>query len=179
VAVFLLAVLVVVGTLTVVRRENQKCSIDSLVLGEEGMPEGWKKEWSILPPALDTLGAQHAYSIFMQNGDETAHHTVYHYSNEWLAIFHIWFDDEVFFPTVGWDWSELEGANRLSLDADQQQIRCGDSNDPYLGSRCAAVLRYGPYISDFSSSTREGVMSTEDFEQIVLQIDDLFRLCEE
>jgi len=33
----------------------------------------------------------------MQNGDETAHHTVYQYSNRTLAQLHILVDNEVFF----------------------------------------------------------------------------------
>lgn len=159
--------------------ENPKCSIISLVLEEEMMPEGWRNKWAILPPALDTLGAQEARRMIMQKGDGAAGHTVYQYSNRWLATLHFRFEKELFFPSVGWKWSRLEGVNSLPLHADQLQLKCGDSNDPHLGNSCTAVLRYGPYISDFSSSIQEGVMSTEEFKEIVLKIDELFSLCED
>lgn len=178
VAALFLAISIAACVLTIARRENPKCSINSLVLDEEGMPEGWSNKWGVLPPALEPLGAQQAYRMIMQNGNETAGHTVYQYSNRWLAAFHVWFDREMFFPSVGWDWSELQGASSLPLHADQWQIKCGDSNYPSLGNSCTAVLRYGPYISDFGSSIQEGVMSTEEFIEIVLKIDELFSSCE-
>ena len=73
----------------------------------------------------------------------------------------------------------MEGAKSLSLQADQRQIKCGESDNPYLDEMCAAVLRYGPYISDFSASIQEGTMSTEEFKQVVLEIDEIFRSCGE
>ena len=168
---------IVACLLPIVRRGSQQCSIDSLVVDEGKMPEGWENKWTILPPALDALGAQEAYSIFMHNGNETASYAVFQYSNRWLATFHVWFDNEVFFPSVGWEWSELEGASSLPLNADQIQIKCGDSSLLHLDDRCTAVLRYGPYISNFSSSTQLGVMSTEEFKKVLLKIDDVFSSC--
>lgn len=159
--------------------ESPKCSIEPIVLGEEEMPEGWETEWAIRPPALEKLGAQEAYGIFMQNNDGTAHHTVYRYSNRWLAAFHMWFDRETFFPSAGWEWSELNRTRTLPVHADQWQVKCGVGNYPLLGKRCAAALRYGPYVSDFSSSIQEGVMNTEEFTGIVLRIDELFGSCVE
>lgn len=141
------------------------------------MPEGWEVKWAVLPPALDSLGAQQAQSVFMENGLNTASHTIYRYSNRWLAAFRVRLHREVFFPSSGWDWSELAQSQNLPLQADDRQIRCGEGTLPILGNRCGAVLRYGPYLSDFSSSMEQGVMSIGEFEQIVLKIDDLFSSC--
>lgn len=179
VAALSLVAFIAVGVLAINWRKSPQCNIHSLILDEERMPEGWKNQWAILPPALETLGAQHAYSIFMQNGNATAHHTVYQYSSRWRAVFHIWFEKEIFFPSAGWDWSELTEAGNLSLHADHRQIRCGNGNHLYLDNRCTAVFRYGFYISDFSSSVQEGVMSIDDFKEAVLKIDELFSSCAE
>jgi hypothetical protein len=179
VGAFFLLLLIAACVLIAAWEESSKCGIDPLVLGEEKMPEGWKTEWVVLPPALETLGAKEACGVFLKNNDETAHHTVYRYSNRWLASFHMWFDRETFFPSVGWEWSDLEGAEALPVRADQWQVECGASNYPLLGSRCAAAFRYGPYVSDFSSSIKEGVMSTEEFTETVLRIDELFDSCTE
>jgi hypothetical protein len=179
VAVLFLAISVAACILAITRKESSKCSINSLIVDEERMPEGWSNKWGVLPPALELLGAQQAYCMIIQNGNETASHTVYQYSNAWLAAFHVWFDRETFFPSVGWDWSDLERANDLSLHADQRQIKCGTGNYPLLGDQCTAILRYGTYVSDFGSSIdEEGAMSTEEFIEIVLKIDELFSSCE-
>jgi hypothetical protein len=177
VALLLLTTCIVVGIGVVIRREKLECNVHALVLAEREMPEGWKEEWRVEPPALDRRGAKQAYGVFMQNDDETAHHTVYEYSNRTLAALHVSVDNQIFFPSVGWSWRELEGTGSLPLYADQRQIKCGHSNDPYLSDRCTAILRYGPYISDFSSTIREGVMSIDEFKQIVLRIDAQFGRC--
>ena len=70
-----------------VRQENPKCDFDSLFLDVEEMPVGWEVKWVVLPPALDRLGAQQAQEFFMENGLNTASHTIYRYSNRWLAVF--------------------------------------------------------------------------------------------
>lgn len=178
----LLFLLIVAGVLVIVRKENSRCSIEALAVDEKWMPEGWQNDDTFaftLLPEQNRSGAQQALYVPMDNEHYTAYHTVYLYPNKWLAVFHIWFYREKFFPSVGWEWSELEGSRNLPLHADQWQVKCGVGNYSLLGNRCAAVLRYGPYVSDFSSSIQEGVMSTEEFEEIVLEIDELFSSCEE
>ena len=175
VALLLFLVCVVTSIGVVVRREILACDVQSLVWAEGEMPEGWEEAWKAEPPALDRMGAGQVYKVFMQSGDETAYHTVYEYSNRTLAALHIFVDNEVFFPSVGWNWGEMDDTGNQHLCADQHKIRCGHSNDPYLSDRCTAVLRYGPYISDFSSSVQGGFMSKVEFKRIVLRID--ARLC--
>ena len=105
-------------------------------------------------------------------------HAVYRYRNRWLAIFHFWFDKEVFFPSGCADWSELQEADSWPLHADQRYIRCSVATCPPLNDYCSAVLRYGLYISDFNVSTSgDGAISLEEFKEIVLKIDERFRLC--
>ncbi len=168
--------------------EYPECNIVPLVLDEERMPGGWRRSGlgTAFLAVQDRQVTQQAYYIFMENGNgtesippHTAHHTVYQYSNSWLATFYVWFEKESFFSSSGWQWSKLEGIDSLPLHADQIQIKCGDGNGPYYGDRCAAALRYGPYISDFSSSIQEEVMSTEEFKEMVLEIDELFGACGE
>jgi len=171
VGLLLVILCIVLGVGVAITREKLRCDVNTLVLAEGEMPEDWNLVWEIQPPALPRLGSRRAYGVFMQNGDETAHHTVYEYSNRTLAVLHITVENQTFFPSIGWNWRELEGTRGMPLCADQREIRCGDSDDPYLGSRCTAILRYGPYVSDFSSSVQEGVLSIEEFKQIVLKID--------
>ncbi len=181
IAVLLFLLPIVVCALPFVVREHPKCSVEFLVLDEDKMTGGWRNDLGFLPPALDALGAQEAYAIIMVNDEGgSIGHTVYRYRNRWLAIFHFWFDGAVFFPSISTDWSELQEANNWSLHADQQYIRCGVATSPHLDDYCSAVLRYGPYISDFDASTSgEGGISLEEFEEIVLKIDEQFRLCGE
>ena len=159
--------------------ENLKCDVDLLVLDETKMPIGWKNKWGILPPALDTLGAEQAYGMSMEKNEEGAGHTVYKYRNKWLAIFYLRFNKEIYFPSMGWNWSELKEAKNLPLQADQIQIKCGDSNYKYLDDGCSAVLRYGSYISDFGLSRKDDKIPTEEFIDIVLKIDEQFRQCKQ
>jgi hypothetical protein len=187
VAVLFLLGAVVICMLTVVRREHPKCRIESLALSDEWMPGRWQIRegdlWPAFLPERDRLGAQQAYQTAIGNDSGGAiSHTVYQYRNRWLATFRLWFDRETFFPSVGWTWKELEEANNLPLHAGQQQIKCGTANPGFslLGNQCSAVLRYGPYISDFGSSIgEEGDISIEEFMEIVLQVDERFTSCVE
>lgn len=163
--------------------EYPKCDIESLVLDEDKGLEGWQRGDEELYPTFllvqDRLGAQQAFSNFMVRGNQELGHTVYQYSNRWLAKFHMWFDREIFFPSVGWEWSEMKGASNLSLHADQIHAQCGRSNLQYLDDGCVAVVRYGPYISDFTTFTQKEGMSTEEFKEFLLKIDELFRRCKD
>lgn len=180
-----LLLLIVSCMLTLVASDRPKCSVKFLILSEERMSGRWQISdrdlWPAFLPIQDRLGAQEAYAIIMVNDEGgSIGHTVYRYRNRWLAIFHFWFDGAVFFPSISTDWSELQEANNWSLHADQQYIRCGVATSPHLDDYCSAVLRYGPYISDFDASTSgEGGISLEEFEEIVLKIDEQFRLCGE
>ena len=153
------------------------CNIASLTLDVENLPPGWESPWVVVPPALETLGAKDGDGRYMENGQSTASHTVSQYSGSWLAVFHLWFERETFFPSVGWDWSDLERIEFRRIFADEYRVQCGESNMQHLDTRCTAILRYGPYISDFTSNIREGAMSVDDFEEIVLKIDGMFRSC--
>jgi len=177
--IVLVACTVVACIWGIASKGNPECEIDAFALDQGVMPDGWEK--TVGPtslPGQDALGAQHTYYVFWENGKQTAHYTVYQYSNKFVASFHFWFDDAWFFPS-GWKWLELEGAGTLSLRSDQQRIMCGVSDDPYLGDMCVAVLRYGSYIANFGTSIQEGIMGTQDFVKIVHQVDGTFGLCKE
>lgn len=175
----LLLLFVISCVLLVVVGEQPKCSLEHLVLDQGKVPAGWRNDLGFLPPALETLGAHDAYLMTMKREDSGGiSHGVYRYRNRWLAAFHFWFDSAVFFPSASTDWTMLEQADRLSLHADQQRIQCGVAHDYPLGDSCAAVLRYGPFISDFGASIGEkGDITVEEFLEIVTLIDERFAPC--
>jgi hypothetical protein len=94
VALVLVTTCVVGGIGVVIRKEKSQCDIHALVLAEREMPVGWQKKWVIESPVLEQRGAGQVYSVFMQNGDETAQHTIYEYSNRTLATLHIFVDNQ-------------------------------------------------------------------------------------
>lgn len=181
IAVLSLLFLIVVCALPLVIREHPKCSVEFLVLDEDKIAGEWRNDLGFLPPALDALGAQEAFLMTLENDSGgTISHAVYRYRNSWLATFHLWFDEAVFFPSNCTDWSDLQEANDLPLHADQQQIMCGTATCSPLTDYCSAVLRYGPYISDFDASIGAGGdISIEEFMEIVLKIDERFASCVE
>ena len=155
-----------------------ECDIRAVALTADAMPDGWEEKWVVLPPALDTLGASDAYNVVMEKGEEISQHTVYRCAGERAARSLRRSGRYWFFPS-GWAWEEASGAENLSLHADRQAIECGTSGDPYLGNRCTAVLQYGRYVSDFTAPIQAGVMSQEEFFQVVQRIDDTFQACRE
>jgi len=86
-------------------------------------------------------------------------------------------NNEVFFPSGLRTWLKLKESEDWLLNGDEVKIQCGDSDDPLLGFRCDAVIRYGQYISKFSSPIEKGVMSQEEFKATVLAIDDRIASC--
>lgn len=179
----LFVIFVITCAVIVTGMDHSRCNIESLVLDEGNSLKGWRRGdeelYPMFLPVQDRLGAQQAFSNFMIRGNQEIGHTVYQYSNSWLAKSHLWLDREIFFPSVGWEWSEMKDTSPLSLRADQIQIQCGKSNLQYLDDGCVAVIRYGPYISDFTAFTQEGGMSTEEFKEFVLKVDELFRSCKD
>lgn len=172
-----IAIIIIACIVGSVAREQPKCTLDSLVLSDSDMPAGWRTQWTITPPALERKGAEQAYGITWLNDGGVAQHKIYQYSNRWLAAFHVHFNSKLYFPPGSWVWSDVEDIGQLSLQADQLWVKCGKSDDPYLDDRCAAVLRYGPYVSDFDSAMAAGKMSLEEFKQTLLKIDTLFGRC--
>jgi hypothetical protein len=183
VAVLLLLLLIVACVLMLVVRDRPRCNVKFLTLNEVQMSGRWQISdrdlWPAFLPIQDRLGAQEAFRMVMKSDDGgTIGHTVYRYHNSLLAVFHFWFDRAVFFPSACTDWSDFQEANDLPLHADQQQIKRGIATCSPLADYCSAVLRYGPYISDFDSSVGEqGDMSMEEFLRVVLMIDERFKSC--
>lgn len=73
--------------------------------------------------------------------------------------------------------TDLDGINGWGLNGDQKKIQCGTSDAPLLGYICVAAVRYGPFISKFSSPIEGGVMTHEEFRAIVLAIDEQITSC--
>ena len=157
--------------------QGTKCDLEGLLLQDNMMPLNWERLWKVLPPALPREGAQDALEVDYENQNELARHTIYRYKNGFLAFLFLRINKEVYFPSGGRTWSQLEGSEDWLLHGDERRIQCGNSNDPLLGFRCDAVLRYGQYISEFSSPIGEGGMSQEQFKAIVLAIDDRATFC--
>lgn len=153
------------------------CPLKSLLLPDDMMPTKWKREWYVLPPALPTEGAQDALKVIFQRGRGMADHTIYRYRNGLLAFLFLRINREVFFPSVGWNWAELAGSQAWGWQGQEARIRCGAGNDPLLGDRCGAVIRYGPYLSDFSASMGEGLVSEAEFQATVLALDAQIAAC--
>ncbi len=152
------------------------CDLDAVALTAEAMPDGWAQKWIVLPPVLDTLGASDAYNVVMEKRGEIAQHTVYRCADERAARSLLRSGRYWFFPS-GWAWEEASGAENLSLHADRQVIKCGESGDIYLGKMCTAVLQYGRYVSDFTVPIQDGVMTREEFFRLVRHIDATFQKC--
>ena len=157
--------------------QSAKCDLESLLLQDNMMPLNWKRLWRILPPALPKEGAVDALNVVYENGNEIAQHTIYRYKNGLLASFFLWVNNQKFFPSGSWDWFDLEESEDWELTGDVEKIRCGDGSDPFLGYLCVAAIRYGPFISEFSSPIEDGVMSHEEFKAIVVAIDDRITSC--
>jgi hypothetical protein len=156
---------------------ESSCSLEDVLLGQKTLPGAWQSELgAVYLPTQDKLGARRAYHIFLERDDLTAQQTIYEYASPLRARFHFWFDREVFFPS-SWAWEMLE--NPPAVDADRYRILCGDSEDEYLGQRCGALMQYGPYLSDFSTSIDDQTMQVEDFKQLVTTIDERFKRCEQ
>jgi hypothetical protein len=157
--------------------QNAKCDLESLLLQDNMMPLNWERLWKVLPPALPKDGAQDALEVVYENQNEIASHTIYRYKNGVFSFLFLRINDQLFFPTGLRKWFELAGSGEWSLSGDEVRIRCGDSDDPLLGYRCSAVVRYGPFISDFSSPIGDEIMSKEEFKKIVVSIDNQITQC--
>ena len=152
------------------------CDLAAVTLTAEAMPDGWVQKWVVLPLVLDTRGASDAYNVVLEKQGEISQHTVYRCADERAARALLRSSRYWFFPS-GWAWEEASGAENLSLHADRQIIKCGESGDPYLGTMCTAVLRYGRYVSDLTVPIQEGVMTREEFFRLVQHIDATFQKC--
>lgn len=182
VAIFLLTCLAVFGCLLFIPTYPQ-CDFENILLEDNMMPPVWERLWRVSPPSLPKLGAQDALSIVYEYRSNISHHSIYQYRNRAFATLFLSIFNQDFFPSSGdpsrsWIWSEVEGSSDWGLHGNINKIRCGDSNDPFLGSRCSAVIQYGAYISKFSSPMEEGIMSEEEFKKIVVGIDEKFLFCQ-
>ena len=173
-----IALLVIFITACTPSTGEYECDTGTVALTADAMPDGWAQKWIVLPPALDTLGTLDAYNVVMKKQGEISQHTVYRCTDERAARSLLRSGSYRFFPS-GWAWEEANGAENLPLHADQRIIKCGESGDIYLGKMCTAVLQYGRYVSDFTVPTQEGVMSHEEFFQVIRHIDDTFQACKE
>lgn len=173
--VFLLLCLVGAGIVWSCAQPNptSKTPIASLILNVAVMPPGWHSpEGPITLPAQDSLGAQKAHHIFMENRGVTASYDIYEYSSEPLAAFHFWFNDPYYFPGHKTEWSEFD-LKDLDLHADQQKIACAEADDLF-GPRCSAALRYGINIATFYTGLGENILDAEDFKSVLIAIEGIF-----
>jgi len=157
--------------------QKPKCALENLILQDDMMPSEWERLWRVLPPALPTDGATDALEVDYESGNNRASQTIYQYKNEFLAFFFLRFNDQVLFPTAWIKWTNLNGSESWDLNGNENRIRCGESQYPVIGYRCSAVVRYGQFISQFSTPIIEGNMSAEQFKSIVLAIDDQISTC--
>jgi len=159
--------------------ENPRCSLENIILNDDLMFLGWQRFGWVSPPALPGLGSQDALGVIYEKENAISHHSVYQYKNQLLASLSLRINNQVFFPSSSssWIWSDLEGSDDWVLCGDEVKIQCGNSDDPLLGDRCAAVIRYGLFISDFSSPIEESVMNQEQFRKIITSIDNNFASC--
>lgn len=68
------------------------------------------------------------------------------------------------------DWRVPEGWTYTTPIADEFMFRCG-TDDFLQVTRCSALARYDEVISEFSTPLVPGVMTLEDVEQILREID--------
>lgn len=173
---FLMACLTLLGVVLFLP-QNNRCDLDRLIVQDNMMPTAWKRRWQVLPPALPKEGAQDALNVVYENGSEIAQDTIYRYKNTAVAFLYFRINNQLYFPSGLWRWSDLAGSVDWRLNGDESRIQCGDSDDSLLGYLCVAVVRYGSYISVFSSPIEEGTMSTQEFNSIVVDIDNQITSC--
>jgi hypothetical protein len=176
VIVFILALCALLG-LVLNFSQKFECDLESLILQDNMMPPNWERLWGILPPALPKEGAQDALGVVYEKQNEMASHTIYRYKNGVLAFMFIRINNQLYFPSGQWLWSDLNGDKDWGLSGDEYRIKCGESNDSLLGYLCVAVVRYGSYISEFSSPVEVDIMSETEFKAIVLAIDKQILSC--
>lgn len=157
--------------------QETQCRLETLILTEKMMPMGWTRSGQVVPPVLPKHGAQDALGVVYENGSDIAQDKIYRYKNAVLAFFFFRVNNQLFFPSGQWRWSDLDGKDGWGLNGDQKRIQCGYSDDPLLGHLCVAVVRYGPFISEFSSPIEEGIMTYEEFKAIVHAIDEQITSC--
>ncbi len=176
IGLLILTLLTIVCVWSVFRKDEPSCDVSSFIVDENTLLQsGYSDMGPIWLTEEDRLGSEKAYRIFIEQDGYTAHHTIYEYRNTYVAQLHFVLEKEVFFPS-GWQWRKLDESEALNADA--WQIQCGESSDPYLGNRCAAVLRYGKYISHLSSSMAKNFRSPQDFLDIIREFDTKFISCD-
>ena len=151
--------------------QKTQCDLEYLILTDNMMPLKWTRSGQVLPPVLPKQGARDALGIVYENGSYIAQDKIYQYKNTVLAFLFFRINNQLYFPSGLWRWSDLAGSEDWSLNGDERRIRCGDSDDPLLGHLCVAVIRYGTNISEFSSPIGEEIMSQDEFKKIVIAID--------
>lgn len=176
-AVLILLALCSLLVLVIFGYQKPKCPLENLILQDDMMPSEWGRLWRVLPPALPTDGAIDALEVDYENGNNRASQTIYRYKNEFLAFFFLRFNNQVLFPTAWIRWTNLNGSESWNLNGNENRIQCGESQYPIIGYRCSAVVRYGQFISQFSTPLVDGNMNAEQFKSIVLAIDDQISTC--
>lgn len=165
------------GFITLFLPQKNLCSLETLILTDNMMPIGWTRFGRVSPPALPKQGAYDALGVIYENGSEIAHGEIYRYKNSLQSFFFLRINNQYYFPSGSWKWSDIDGSEDWGLNGDEYRIKCGESDDPFLDNLCGAVIRYGPYISEFHSSSEEGLMSLDEFEAIVVAIDEQISNC--
>ena len=127
------------------------------------------------------MGAQDARRITMYpgyNDYKIAHHTVYRYWNGIYAtmLFYLW-NERAFFPLGEWNWYALDESKDWKLKGNVLAIKCVESDWDLMGSSCAASVRHGPYLSNFTTPIKKGAMSQKDFGDVVKAIDARIDAC--
>lgn len=160
------------------------CDIKDLSLKVEDIPPSeitWIDPDDDLYPSFqllqDSAGADRAYMSIFQSDcckyDFGIAHTIYPYRSKLSAMVYRWVEREHFFPTGYTEWGEVEEAKDWPLHADEQAIFCTRKTD--YKHMCAAVVRYGAYVSDLSTPTDK--ISRRQLRELVLTIDKKFSRC--
>jgi hypothetical protein len=179
----LLGTLLLSGCLGEPARERA-FDITDLFLPLEAFPENWQEVGEIKamgPNSSIGLGdpddAYIAYKI-RQGPNNVAYYYVYW--NEYTGLAEVWFDktQRTAFNnnrvTIVIPWSTPDALSYRSAHADQFHVACATIEMVGRGVVCKVIARYEEFGVQFHSNISSEIMSLEEFNTIVCQIDALF-----
>jgi hypothetical protein len=158
------------------------CTPEALILTASQLSDDWHISdsdlWPAYLPEQDDLGAKEALRTLLENDSGgLVGHTVYRYRSSFLAVWRLWFDKQVHFPSACMKWETVPEIPGLSLQTDQFMLMCGTATCSETPDQCTAIVRYGNYVSELSLTVRGDTTSAEELVEFLVKIDNRVRLC--
>lgn len=159
----------------VFREDKEVCQLNNITVNPDLPSKDWAVEWTILPPALPSLGSQNAIGISLVNSDGGhLFNTIYDYKNGLLATIFRKVNEQVFYPSTSRTWTPQ---NDFSTQDVVHDVRCTEGLDTLSNYRCVSVTQYNRYLVVLSAPIGDEGISNEEFELILQKMDEAFTHC--